>query len=101
MVLFESKPLEGEYRTRLQMYVDVLQAIREPTKLTRIMLRTNINPSRIHTILTNLIEKGMVDKQPAPTPRRKSTKALYQLTTKGRILLAKWGEFMQIWNGEM
>jgi predicted transcriptional regulator len=78
-------------RSKLQIYLDVLKAIKKDThKPTRIMYRTNLSWNPLMKILDSLIDQELIIAQESDRHTR------YHITEKGRNVLEYFGEAMQM-----
>jgi len=78
-------------RSRLEIYLDVLQAIKKGVnKPTRIMYRTNLSWTPLQRILNSMISQGLVIK------RENKSKKLYEITEKGLNVLRYFDKIREI-----
>jgi len=70
-------------RSLLEIEIDVLNALRQPEKLTRLTYKTNYNASNMKILLRNMIAKGLVETRGAPG-KTKDSRVQYVLTDRGR-----------------
>jgi predicted transcriptional regulator len=81
----------GHKRSRLEIYLDVLKAIREGTrKPTRIMYRTNLSWKPLMKILGSMIDQDLIVK----VDEGKHT--TYSIADKGRSLLDYFDRAMKM-----
>lgn len=75
-------------RSRLQIYLDVLQAIKEGTeKPTRIMYRTRLSWGILNVALSSLERQGNVEAVDVASSRRGKARKVYRITQKGESAL--------------
>ncbi|RJS74490.1 DUF4364 family protein [Candidatus Bathyarchaeota archaeon] len=78
-------------RSRIEIYLDVLQAIRKGThKPTRIMYRTNLSWKPLMEVLEAMIEQELI------VTEKQGRHTLYKITSKGRNVLAYFREAMEL-----
>ena len=75
-------------RSMLEIYLDVLSAIRERTnKPTRIMYSANLSWISLQKVLTSLVSQGLVIEIESDYRKDKRTTKTYELTQKGENVL--------------
>ncbi len=73
-------------RSKFQLTIEVLETVKKgETKPTRIMYGCNLSWKSLNSILTNLIEQGLMDVE--EIPGRKRSKKHYSISTKGESVL--------------
>ena len=80
-------------RSKLEMYVDILQVLahRGPLKLTHIMYKANVNCSILKEYLEFLIKQGLVEERVVGKRR-----VVYAATQRGITVLKYFGELKQV-----
>lgn len=80
-------------RSRLEMHIDVLQALAHhgPLKLTHIMYKANINCSVLKDFLDFLMEHNLVEERDAGEKR-----VVYAITKRGRSVLKVFRDVRQM-----
>ncbi len=80
-------------RSKLEMYVDILQvlAIKGPLKLTHIMYKSNVNCKVLKSQLEFLMKNGLVEER---ILRRE--KVIYAVTQKGISTLKAFTQIKQV-----
>ncbi|MGD2142025.1 MAG: winged helix-turn-helix domain-containing protein [Candidatus Bathyarchaeota archaeon] len=75
-------------RSRLEMYLDVLWAIKRGTrKPTRIMYEANLSWKPLQRILDSMIARDLVLEIDATPERDKRTSSVYEITQKGENII--------------
>ncbi len=77
-------------RSKLEIYVEVLQIIKTGTsKPTRIMYEANLSWDHLHRVLIPMMSQGLIDEIDTTQERRrdKRTSRRYELTQKGENVL--------------
>ena len=78
-------------RSKLEIYLDILKAIREGThKPTRIMYRTNLSWKPLKKIIDSMLDQGLICK----TEKGKHT--TYEISEKGRDVLNYFDKAMNL-----
>jgi len=78
-------------RSRIEIYLDVLQAIKRGThKPTRIMYRTNLSWKPLMSVLDSMIEQGLIKAE------EEGNRTTYWITEKGRNVLSYFTEAMNL-----
>jgi predicted transcriptional regulator len=81
----------GSKRSRIEIYLDVLQAIRKGIfKPTRIMYRTNLSWKPLMQILGTMMEQELI------TSEELGSHITYKITEKGMNVLNYFHEAMQL-----
>jgi len=80
-------------RSKLEMYIDILQVLarRGPLKLTHVMYKANVNCSVLKEYLNFLIKQGLVEERIAGKKR-----VIYAITKRGRIVINAFRELKQV-----
>ncbi len=80
-------------RSKLEMYIDVLQVLAHhgPLKLTHVMYKANINCSVLTEFMDLLIEQNLVVERTVAKKR-----VVYAITQKGRSLIKVFREISQL-----
>ena len=77
-----------ERRDKLQIYSDIIEACKVPTKLTKIIRLANLQYNTFLTMMPKLLEKKMVKTEKIVRTGRKKidkrTKYTFEATEKGR-----------------
>jgi len=77
-------------RSKLEIYLDVLKAIRKGThKPTRVMYRTNLSWRPLMEVLDSLAAQGLI------SVRDEDNHKVYEVTEKGRNVLNYFSEAME------
>jgi predicted transcriptional regulator len=75
-------------RSRLELYLDVLWAIkRGTTKPTRIMYEANLSWKPLQKILNSMLAQKLVEDVDASDNRDKRTNTIYKITQKGENII--------------
>ena len=75
-------------RSRLELYLDVLWAIkRGTTKPTRIMYEANLSWKPLQRILNSMLAQKLVEDIDASDNRDKRTNTIYKITQKGENII--------------
>ena len=91
-ILIYSNAYDVSRRTKFEMILSVLYACQQPTILTRLMYKTNINYSVLKEITTALVSRGLVI-----TKKKTKKRFHFNITTKGMKLLQKAREMKALW----
>lgn len=80
-------------RSKLEMYIDVLQVLAHngPLKLTHVMYKANVNCSVLKDYLDFLIEHNLVEERP-----RGKSRVIYAVTQRGISVLKHFRELKRI-----
>jgi predicted transcriptional regulator len=80
-------------RSKLEMYVDILQVLahRGPLKLTHIMYKANVNCSVLKEYLDFLMKQGLVEERTVGKRR-----VVYNITQRGITVLKYFRELKQV-----
>jgi predicted transcriptional regulator len=80
-------------RSKLQIYVDVLEALvfYGPVRVTRISYKANLSYNLLKPILQNMTEKELVEER-----KLKKNLVVYAVTNTGRATLLRFKELTQI-----
>ena len=71
-------------RSKLEIYLDVLNVIKEgTTKPTRIMYGANLSWKLLQDVLNSMVDQDLIDEIDMSTSSDKRTNSVYQVTTKG------------------
>jgi predicted transcriptional regulator len=71
-------------RSKLEIYIDVLQVIKEgTTKPTRIMYGSNLSWTLLQGVLSSMVDQELITKMDKSVSRDKRTKVVYEITGKG------------------
>jgi len=73
----------GKYRSRLEIIVDILKAVGEGAKKTRIMYIANLSHKLLGRYLEKTVEAGLIS----------SSNGRYEVTEKGRTFLERFDDF--------
>ncbi len=77
-------------RSKLEIYLDVLKAVRKGTyKPTRIMYRTNLSWKPLMEVLDSLAEQGLI------AVKMEGTHKSYEITEKGKSVLQYFSKAME------
>jgi predicted transcriptional regulator len=78
-------------RSRLEIYLDILQVIRKGVdKPTRIMYRTNLSWKPLMHALDTMMEQNLIESE------EEDNHIFYKITEKGRNVLNYFNEVMQL-----
>jgi predicted transcriptional regulator len=78
-------------RSRLEIYMDVLKAIKKGTnKPTRIMYRTNLSWNPLTEVLDAMIEQNLIEAE------KHGRHIFYKITEKGRNVLNYFDEALEL-----
>ena len=87
-------------RSRLEIYLDVLWAIKSGIrKPTRIMYEANLSWKPLQKILDSMVSQGLVEKMDASNNRDKRTNTVFGITQKGENIINYFNrgkEFLKI-----
>ena len=76
-------------RSKLEIYLDVLWAIKRGTrKPTRIMYEANLSWKPLQTILQSMISQELIVEIDARAEKDKRTSTVYEVTQKGENIVA-------------
>jgi len=80
-------------RSKLEMYVDILQvlSVRGPLKLTHIMYKANVNCSVLKEYLDFLIKQSLVAERIVGKGR-----VVYAITERGSVVMKQFKELKQV-----
>ena len=71
-------------RSKLEIYIEVLQLIKEGiAKPTRIMYGANLSWKLLQSVLDNMIDQGLIDEIDQSRSKDKRTSKIYELTSRG------------------
>ncbi len=71
-------------RSKLEIYIDVLQVIKEgTTKPTRIMYGANLSWKLLKGVLGSMVDQGLIEEVDESGSRDKRTNRVYHVTAKG------------------
>jgi len=73
----------SKYRSRLEIIADVLNAVGDGAKKTRIMYIANLSYKLLEKYLKKTFEAGLIS----------SNNDLYEVTEKGRVFLERFNDF--------
>jgi predicted transcriptional regulator len=77
-------------RAKLEIYLDVLRAIKKGTnKPTRIMYKTNLSWKPLTKVLDSLVEQGLI------TAKKEGNHSVYDITEKGQNILRYFSKAME------
>ncbi|MDH5754676.1 MAG: winged helix-turn-helix domain-containing protein [Candidatus Bathyarchaeota archaeon] len=71
------------YRSRLEIIADILNAVGDGAKKTRIMYVANLSHKLLEKYLKKTVEAGLI----------RANKDYYEVTEKGRVFLERFGDF--------
>lgn len=75
-------------RSKLEIYLDVLWAIKKGTsKPTRIMYEANLSWRPLQRVLKSMISQGLILEVDASDNRDKRTSTIYEVTQKGENIV--------------
>ncbi len=78
-------------RSRLEIYLDVLKAIKKGTrKPTRIMYKTNLSWKPLMKVLESLTAQGFI------VMKNENNHIFYEMTEKGKNILRYFSEAMEL-----
>ena len=78
-------------RSRLEIYLDVLKAIKKGTrKPTRIMYKTNLSWKPLMKVLESLTAQGFI------VTKNENNHIFYEMTEKGKNILRYFSEAMEL-----
>ena len=84
-------------RSKLEIAIEVLRTCLEPNLPTRIMYATNTSWNTFREILKPLCDKGLIEfietKHRDPRDRNHRIMGFYEITDKGRNVLAQFEDF--------
>ena len=87
-------------RSRLEIYLDVLWAIKSGIrKPTRIMYEANLSWKPLQRILESMVSQGLIEKMDATNNRDKRTNTVFGITQKGENIINYFNrgkEFLKI-----
>ena len=79
-------------RSRLEIYLDVLQTIKEGTrKPTRIMYGANLSWKLLQGVIDSMVDQGLIEEVEQSGKRDKRTNKLYVVTVKGDSVIKYFG----------
>lgn len=86
-------------RSRLELYLEVLKAIKNGTeKPTRIMYEANLSWKLLNEVLSSLIFQDLVEEVDVSDSRDKRTDRIYRITRKGDALIRYFHHAEQLLN---
>ena len=86
-------------RSRLDIYLEVLKAIRNGTeKPTRIMYEANLSWTILNKVLSILVSQDLVEEIDASESRDKRSARIYRITEKGEALIRYFHHAEQLLN---
>ena len=93
----------GQRRTRLEIYFDVLMAIKKGSKKgTHIMHAANISWQALNNILNSLISQGLIKEVNALHWQDKRIKKYYEFTPRGESMMRYLRDHTELLkNGEL
>jgi predicted transcriptional regulator len=78
-------------RSKLEIYLDLLQIIKKGTyQPTRIMYQTNLSWQPLMAALESMLEQGLIRRN------EKGNRSAYEITDKGKNVLAHFREGMKL-----
>ena len=84
-------------RSKLEIYLDVLQLIKEGTaKPTRIMYGANLSWNILQGTLENMIDQGLITEIDQSRSKDKRTSKTYEVTSRGDSVIRYFGHAKQL-----
>ena len=84
-------------RSRLEIYLEVLKAIKNGTeKPTRIMYEANLSWKILNDVLSSLLTQDLVEDFDVSESRDKRTNTVYRITQKGDALIRYFHQAEQL-----
>ena len=81
----------GLKRSKLEIYLDILQIIKKGThQPTRIMYKTNLSWKPLMTAIESMLEQGLLRR------KEEGTHSTYEITDKGKNTLKYFGEAKEL-----
>ena len=79
-------------RSKLEIYIDVLQTIKDgTTKPTRIMYGANLSWQLLQGVLVSLVDQDLIEEVDQSGSRDKRTNVIYRVTAKGDGVIKYFG----------
>lgn len=85
-------------RSKFEIYLDVLDCIRNTHKPTRIMYQCNLSWSLLKNVIRDLNDKKLISEEVFSKPSDKRTRYIYHITDKGIAFLEQYHKAQQIYH---